>query len=81
MFYIVSRQNTDLKIGYKIANSKYFDTLRVELGNVKSSDLVKSLAKKQINVRVINDNAVSISLDETVSEKDLVNLFEGNALL
>jgi glycine dehydrogenase len=65
------------KLGYKISNELYFDTLRVELGNHKSSEVLKSLVKRQINVRAINENTVSVSLDETTTEKDLASLYEG----
>ena len=57
----------------------YFDTVKVELGNHKASEVLKALVKRHINVRAFGDNAVTVSLDETTTEKDLSLLFEGFA--
>ena len=63
------------KLGFEIGNDDYFDTVRVELGERSSSDLVAAAAERQINLRALGDHAVAIALDETVSEKDLADLF------
>lgn len=67
------------RLGFKVVNPIFFDTIRVDLGNKKSVDASKSLLKRGINVRVFNETTVTISLDETVTEKDLSVLFEGFA--
>ena len=63
------------KLGFEIGNDDYFDTVRVELGERSSSDLVAAAAERRINLRALGDHAVAIALDETVSEKDLADLF------
>ncbi|MDJ0531119.1 MAG: aminomethyl-transferring glycine dehydrogenase [Xenococcaceae cyanobacterium MO_207.B15] len=61
------------ELGYKIAAENFFDTLRVEADNAK--DIVQLAATEKINLRLIDDSAVGISLDETTTEKDLVDLW------
>ena len=63
------------KLGFEIAHDEYFDTIRVELGERTATEIVAAAAKLRINLRGISDNAVCISLDETVTEEDLTNLF------
>ncbi|MDJ0682280.1 MAG: aminomethyl-transferring glycine dehydrogenase [Xenococcaceae cyanobacterium MO_167.B52] len=61
------------ELGYKIATESFFDTITVEADNAK--DIVQLAATEKINLRLIDDNAVGISLDETTTEKDLVDLW------
>ena len=61
------------ELGYKITAESFFDTITVEADNAK--DLVQLAATEKINLRLIDDNAVGISLDETTTEKDLVDLW------
>ncbi|HEU0011311.1 MAG TPA: glycine dehydrogenase (aminomethyl-transferring), partial [Verrucomicrobiae bacterium] len=53
----------------------YFDTLRVELGSRRSADIIKLAEAHRINLRVIDERTVGVSLDETVTEHDLTELF------
>ena len=67
------------KLGYQIATESFFDTLKVEATNAE--DLVQVAANQKINLRLVNDHAVGISLDETTSEQDLIDIwriFAGN---
>src|SRR5438876_10928655 len=54
----------------------FFDTLRVELGSKRSSDIVKIAEAHRVNLRVINANTLVIALDETVTENDLAELVQ-----
>ncbi|MEM9274121.1 MAG: aminomethyl-transferring glycine dehydrogenase [Cyanobacteria bacterium P01_F01_bin.143] len=62
------------KLGYKIATDSFFDTLKVEANNAQ--DLVQLAATQKINLRLFNEQAVGISLDETTSEQDLIELWQ-----
>ena len=64
------------KLGFTIAHEEYFDTIRVELGDRSSRDVIAKAVEKRINLRAISDNAVCIALDETVTEADLSALLE-----
>eukprot|EP01118_Nematostelium_gracile_P006667 TRINITY_DN2146_c0_g1_i1.p1 TRINITY_DN2146_c0_g1~~TRINITY_DN2146_c0_g1_i1.p1 ORF type:complete len:996 (-),score=316.87 TRINITY_DN2146_c0_g1_i1:41-3028(-) len=68
------------KMGYTIGNGPYFDTLTISHPQKSAKDLVDALLKKEINIRKLNDKEVTVSLDETVTEKDLQALFDGFSL-
>ena len=57
------------------SNSSWFDTLTLETGN-RTSAIVEAAAAKEINLRVIDENNLGISLDETTSEQDIVDLWD-----
>ena len=60
------------KAGFKQLNSSYFDTLLVEIDAV----ILKPIAESyKINFNYINDNLISISLNEATTQKDLMKLF------
>ena len=62
------------KLGHQVAHSDVFDTLRVTVSDV---DAIKTRAiNAQINLRYFEDGSVGVSLDETVTAKDLADLVE-----
>jgi glycine dehydrogenase len=71
-------------LGYRIANNSCFDTITIDLsaessrnGNAKAEceELIKRAIAKQINLRIVSETAIGISLDETTSLTDLDDLF------
>ncbi|MBF2063002.1 MAG: aminomethyl-transferring glycine dehydrogenase [Calothrix sp. C42_A2020_038] len=63
-------------LGYVIASENFFDTLKVDLGNQKLEEILDRSEAKKINLRIYDDTAVGISLDETTTEADLIDLLE-----
>ena len=63
------------RLGHRIAHETYFDTLRVELAGRTAKQVVAAAAKRRINVRVIDDATIGISLGETASVTDVVDLW------
>src|SRR6185295_13876928 len=62
------------KLGWKQTNAVFFDTVRLE-GAAARIDAVRRTAEgRGINLRYPEAGAVQISLNETVSEKDLADL-------
>lgn len=56
-------------IGLKQVNSAFFDTISVKVGNI---DKLKEVCEsREINLNYIDDETVSISLNEATSEEDL----------
>ncbi|MBI5388032.1 MAG: aminomethyl-transferring glycine dehydrogenase [Verrucomicrobia bacterium] len=51
-----------------------FDTLRISLAPHTSAELVAIAAQHRVNVRVFDDHAVGVSLDEATSREDLETL-------
>ena len=61
------------KIGIKQLNKFYFDTLRLELPSKK----IKKVALiNKINFNYINDNEISISINESTSTKDIQKIVD-----
>ena len=62
------------QLGYRVGPRPFFDTLRVGLGEKPLQDILAAAQARRINLRVISDTVVGISLDETVSSRDLCDL-------
>ncbi|GAB1302317.1 Glycine dehydrogenase (decarboxylating), mitochondrial [Apodemus speciosus] len=61
------------RAGHQLQHDLFFDTLKVQCGcSVK--EVLGRAAQRQINFRLFNDGTLGISLDETVTEKDLDDL-------
>ncbi|MCE2696577.1 MAG: aminomethyl-transferring glycine dehydrogenase [Nostocales cyanobacterium LE14-WE4] len=68
------------KLDYKISSENFFDTLRVELGNTKLEAILDAANERNINLRIFDNSTVGISLDETTTETDLIDLWQIFAL-
>ncbi|MDD1421237.1 aminomethyl-transferring glycine dehydrogenase [Dolichospermum sp. ST_sed1] len=68
------------KLGYKISSENFFDTLRVELGNTKLDAILDAANERNINLRIFDNSTVGISLDETTTEADLIDIWQIFAL-
>nr|WP_228039179.1 aminomethyl-transferring glycine dehydrogenase [Dolichospermum sp. LEGE 00240] len=68
------------KLGYKITSENFFDTLRVELGNTRLEAILDAAHERNINLRIFDNSTVGISLDETTTEADLIDLWQIFAL-
>jgi glycine dehydrogenase len=64
------------KLGYKITLENFFDTLRVELGNTKLEAILDAANERNINLRIFDNSTVGISLDETTTEADLIDIWQ-----
>ncbi|WP_271252369.1 aminomethyl-transferring glycine dehydrogenase [Pseudanabaena sp. Chao 1811] len=61
-------------LGHTVTHQAFFDTIRIEPKGISSDEIKARAAAKQINLRYLADNAIAISLDETVSKQDLLDL-------
>lgn len=68
------------RLGYSIGSEDFFDTLQVDLGKRSLDKILLACEARKINIRIFNATAVGISLDETTTEKDLIDLLEIFAL-
>jgi glycine dehydrogenase len=62
------------RLGCAVGDAPFFDTLRIEPG--ARAELLKIAQAHRVNLRVIGDKALGISLDETVELGDLDLLFQ-----
>jgi glycine dehydrogenase len=63
-------------VGHTISHDAFFDTIRIEPQGMDINTIKERAAAKQINLRYLDDQAIAISLDETVSKQDLQDLIE-----
>ena len=71
------------QLGFTIAHENFFDTIRLELGQGSSRDLIERAARAGCNLRAVTDHAISIALDETTTDSDiktLMSIFRGTAV-
>ena len=61
-------------LGFELSNKNWFDT--IELKTDRAQELINGAAKAGINLRLIDKNHLSISLDETTTRNDLNNLWK-----
>src|SRR6478609_1918800 len=71
------------QLGFRIAYENFFDTIRVELGQALSSNLIERAERAGCNLRAAGDHAISISLDETATDfeiETLMSIFRGTSV-
>nr|WP_231505910.1 aminomethyl-transferring glycine dehydrogenase [Planktothrix serta] len=64
------------RLGYSMGTEPFFDTIKVELGEKSLTEILSAAAAKEINLRVIDQHTVGISLDETTTIQDIMDLWE-----
>lgn len=62
------------RLGYLLGSDVFFDTLKVQVTD--SQTLLKAAETRQINLRALGDDAVGISVDETTTLRDLIDLWQ-----
>ena len=68
------------QIGFEIAHEEFFDTVRVELGQATSADIMHRAERAGCNLRQLGPHTIGISVDETTTDLDietLMSLFRG----
>ncbi len=65
------------QLGYTTNNDNYFDTLLVNLPAGKTAaEVIEASEAREINLRKSGDHGVALTIDETTSANDLLNLLE-----
>ena len=62
--------------GLRLASDAFFDTLVVNTDAATAAKIHEAARSRRINLRAVSPTQVGVALDETVSEKDLEELFE-----
>lgn len=62
-------------LGVKVLNDSFFDTLTLETGT-NTAAVHGAAASRGVNLRVINDTCLGISLDETTTAEDVETLWQ-----
>ncbi|WP_208099040.1 aminomethyl-transferring glycine dehydrogenase [Nostoc sp. 106C] len=64
------------RLGYSISSEPFFDTLRIELGTHNLETILEGCQARNVNLRIFDETAVGISLDETTTVDDVVELWQ-----
>ena len=64
------------KLGYQLGQQPRFDTLRVNFGEKRAADVVKIAEAHHINLRLIDEHTLGVSLDETTNAADVAELWQ-----
>src|SRR5205814_4096089 len=62
------------RLGFSIGDAPCFDTLRVHLAAKSAWEILKLAEARRMNFRAIDQNTLGISLDETTSDNDVLDL-------
>ena len=63
------------KLGFSITHENYFDTIRVEVGAHGQDDILTAADAHHLNLRVLEAGTLTVSLDETSTPADIVDLW------
>ncbi|MBF0441824.1 MAG: aminomethyl-transferring glycine dehydrogenase [Oligoflexales bacterium] len=61
-------------LGYKVGHDHFFDTVRINLGKNETGSLLAKALSRRINLRKMDEETITVSLDETTSLSDLSDL-------
>jgi len=59
-----------------VATNPRFDTLKINLGDKRTADILKIAEAHRMNLRLIDEHTLGVSLDETTSTADVANLLQ-----
>jgi glycine dehydrogenase len=65
-----------VKLGCKLSAQNSFDTLRVEVAKSSAAGILEIAVAHRMNFRVIGENTLGISLDETTRAKDIAKIWQ-----
>src|SRR6056297_1087537 len=65
-----------IELGFEQENKNFFDTLTINLGDVKAEQIRKLALAKEINLNYIDENTIGISTDETTLIQDINNIVD-----
>jgi glycine dehydrogenase len=64
------------RLGLRVVHEDYFDTVRIDLGAANAQDVIARAAESGVNLRRLGDHEIGVSLDETTSPADVVDLLK-----
>ncbi|ACB51957.1 glycine cleavage system protein P [Crocosphaera subtropica ATCC 51142] len=63
-------------LSYTINDEPFFDTVKVGVGDASVKAVIKAAAERKINLRLYGEGVLCISLDETTTVHDVVELWQ-----
>jgi glycine dehydrogenase len=68
------------RLNYQITSAHFFDTLKVEVKSEQLEKILSAATARNINLRIFDEKYVGISLDETTTVEDVIELWQIFAL-
>jgi glycine dehydrogenase len=62
------------RIGFSVGDAPMFDTVRVETGKLTAKELCQRARERRINLRMLGETTIGVSLDETTRVGDVEEL-------
>ena len=62
------------RLGYELTSDLFFDTIQVRLGQMPLEEVVRRSQVAQINLRLVDDQTVGVTLDQTTTAQDVLDL-------
>ncbi|CAN6661667.1 glycine dehydrogenase (decarboxylating), mitochondrial [Trichomonascus vanleenenianus] len=74
---VADRIKAEAGANFEVLNKTWFDTLTIGLKNTSADAFIAKAAKEhRINLFKIDDSTIALSLDETVTKKDIADLLD-----
>jgi glycine dehydrogenase len=64
------------RLGCEVGNAPFFDTLRVRVSAAESPGIHERARARRMNLRGFDDGTIGVSLDETTTPRDVLDLLE-----
>ncbi|MGK7946555.1 MAG: aminomethyl-transferring glycine dehydrogenase [Microcystaceae cyanobacterium] len=64
------------RLNYSIKSEFFFDTIQVGVGEASVKALIQAAQQRKINLRLMDGGSVGISLDETTTIADIIDLWQ-----
>ncbi|MDJ0731424.1 MAG: aminomethyl-transferring glycine dehydrogenase [Crocosphaera sp.] len=64
------------QLSYTINDEPFFDTVKVGVGDASAKAVIKAAVERKINLRLYQEGVLCISLDETTTVHDVVELWQ-----
>ncbi|KFF42082.1 MAG: glycine dehydrogenase (decarboxylating) alpha subunit [Candidatus Atelocyanobacterium thalassa isolate SIO64986] len=64
------------KLNYVVSNDPFFDTINLSLDKDRQNRVIETALEKKVNLRLFKKGVISISLNETTTVDDIVELWQ-----
>ncbi|BBA79182.1 glycine dehydrogenase [cyanobacterium endosymbiont of Rhopalodia gibberula] len=64
------------RLNYSVDDEPFFDTIRIGVGSASALAVIKVAQTRKINLRLVDEGCVGISLDETTTVQDIIDLWQ-----
>ncbi|TPX36319.1 glycine dehydrogenase (aminomethyl-transferring) [Synchytrium microbalum] len=64
------------ELGHTIKNEVYFDTITIKLNGATAEEVLETGVEAGINLRHVDTDHVALTLDETVTKEDLIDILD-----